>query len=550
MALYAVGYVLTGARMPAGTTIAGVDVSGSSPSSAKDKVDAALSPKKADAVTLVSGEKKFVLTAADAGMTLDLDATVDQAGGTRSFNPVKMFRLFTGSDSYAPVIAVEKAKMSSVLANLSQTLDTPEVEPQITFDAEKPVVREPVDGVRVDTESAQKTIEAAYLISTAPQTLTMKTVVPSVGVDGVKYALDTFATPAMAGPVTLVVGADKVELPTTAFAPALTVEVVDGKLVPSIDAKVLAKPLTDSTTGIGKKARDATFAVKGGKVSVVESKPGVGLQPEDLATRLVPVLSKTGAERSLTIEATVVQPAFTTADAEKLGIKEQVSTFTTHYPPATYRDINQGRAAELINGTLLKPGETFSFNKIVGERTAENGFTTGSIISNGVFREELGGGVSQVATTTYNAMFFAGLKDVEHKPHSFYISRYPVGREATVAWPTVDLRFTNDTDHGILIEAKRIKSAGRSQGTLTVSMYGTKEYVVKAGVSAKRNFRTGSTTYDDTNKCVVQAPATGFDVDVYRTWYQNGKKVKSETKTANYNAADRVICGKKPDKDD
>ena len=91
---------------------------------------------------------------------------------------------------------------------------------------------------------------------------------------------------------------------------------------------------------------------------------------------------------------------------------------------------------------MLKPGETFSLNDTVGERTEANGFTKGFIISDGIFKEDLGGGVSQMATTTFNAMFFAGLEDVEHKPHSFYIDRYPVGREATVAWGAVDLRFT------------------------------------------------------------------------------------------------------------
>ncbi len=71
----------------------------------------------------------------------------------------------------------------------------------------------------------------------------------------------------------------------------------------------------------------------------------------------------------------------------------------------------------------------------MGERTAENGFTIGYVISNGVLVKDYGGGVSQMATTTFNAMFFAGLEDIEHKPHSFYIDRYPEGREATVAWP-------------------------------------------------------------------------------------------------------------------
>ena len=82
---------------------------------------------------------------------------------------------------------------------------------------------------------------------------------------------------------------------------------------------------------------------------------------------------------------------------------------------------------ELIDGTVLKPGETFSLNDTVGERTAENGFVKGFIIENGIFKEDYGGGVSQSATTTFNAAFFAGLEDVEHKPHSFYIDRYPVG---------------------------------------------------------------------------------------------------------------------------
>ena len=117
-------------------------------------------------------------------------------------------------------------------------------------------------------------------------------------------------------------------------------------------------------------------------------------------------------------------------------MKEKVSDFVTYFPYAEYRNINQGRAAELIDGTLVRPGETFSFNGTVGERTEENGFTTGFIISNGVFAEELGGGVSQVVTTTYNAAFFAGMDDVTHTPHSFYIDRYPLGREATVAWPS------------------------------------------------------------------------------------------------------------------
>ena len=125
------------------------------------------------------------------------------------------------------------------------------------------------------------------------------------------------------------------------------------------------------------------------------------------------------------MDAKVAKPDFTTQEARDLQIKERVSTFTTYYPYADYRNVNIGRAAELVNGTVLKPGETFSLNDTVGERTRANGFTEGYIIQDGILMHDLGGGVSQMATTTFNAMFFAGLEDVEHKPHSFYIDRYP-----------------------------------------------------------------------------------------------------------------------------
>ena len=114
---------------------------------------------------------------------------------------------------------------------------------------------------------------------------------------------------------------------------------------------------------------------------------------------------------------------------------ELVSEYTTFYPsdfPPRLTNIH--RAADLMDDTLVLPGKTFSMNKEVGERTGARGFAQGYVISGGKLQVDFGGGVSQLATTTFNAMFFAGLEDVEHHPHSFYISRYPEGREATVAW--------------------------------------------------------------------------------------------------------------------
>lgn len=546
--LYVVGFLLTGIRMPANATIAGVDVGGMSPSSARDTLDKALMPKFNDPITVQHGKVTTDFKPQNIGLSLDAQRSIDEAGGKRSWNPGKMVGLLFGDHDYAPAIDVDHAKLSPALDSLGESIDKDVIEAQITFKDTKPVPRQPKAGLIVDRDGMAEAITDSYLVTEKPVRVVMEVVEPAVDAAGLAKAMKEFAEPAVSGPVTLKVGDKKVPLPTSAYTPALIVHVKDGALEPSIDPKKLEKPLTDSTTGIGKKAVDATVRIEGNKPVIVPSKVGIGLQPSELARTLIPVLSKTGEERSLEIEAKAVDPETTTEEVKKLGIKTKVGAFTTYYPPATYRDVNQSRAAALINGTIVKPGETFSFNNAVGERTTANGFVVGTVINGGVFREEQGGGVSQVVTTTYNAAFFAGLTDVEHHPHDLYINRYPVGREATVYWGNLDLRFRNDSKYGVLIRAYVQRSAGRPQGATTVEMWSTKVWDIKAGLSKKRNIREPGLRYDPTDKCVPQSPSIGFDVDVYRYFSQGGKRIKTETDTAVYRATDEVRCEEKPEK--
>ena len=205
----------------------------------------------------------------------------------------------------------------------------------------------------------------------------------------------------------------------------------------------------------------------------------------------------------------------------------------------------------MIDGTLLSPGETFSLDSVVGQRTKANGFVKGFVISGGVFREEMGGGVSQVATTMYNAAFFAGLEDVEHHPHELYIDRYPVGREATVYFGKLDLRFRNDTKSGVLVKASVVRSTPAAQGEMHVELWGTKVWDVEAGVSKQRNFRKPKKRHDDSDKCVPSSPERGFEVDVYRYFERDGKRVKTETDHVRYSPTPEVICdGEDSDDDD
>ena len=544
--LYIIGFIMTGLRMPANATIGGVEVSGMSPGDARAAVDKELSPRVGEEVVLKHKGKEFTVDPKAAGLTFDLDQSIEDAGGNHSADPRKMIGLLFGTHETAPAVDANMKELTGIVRSIATSVDREVVEPQITFPKTKPTARQPKSGLVVRKADTVRAVVGGYLVARGPIDVPTAAVDPTVDSNGLEEAMKTIAEPAVSGPVAIKVGKKRVNLPVSAYTPALVVRVKDNELKPEIDPEKLARPLTDSTTGIGKKAVDATVEIRNGKAVVVPGKEGVGLQPEEMARKLIPAITESGDARSVEIDAEVVDPEFTTADAKKLQIKERVSSFSTYFPYATYRNINQGRAAELIDGTILEPGETFSMNDTIGERTKANGFTTGTVISGGVFREELGGGVSQVATTTYNAGFFAGMDDVEHHPHAFYLDRYPMGREATVYWGSLDMRFKNSTKYGVLINAYVNPSTPSRQGEMRVELWSTKVWDIKAGLSSKRNFREPGKQYDDTKRCVPQEPIQGFDVDVYRTFMQGGKVIKRETDTAVYQAADKVICGKKP----
>ncbi|MEO6713128.1 MAG: VanW family protein, partial [Mycobacteriales bacterium] len=205
---------------------------------------------------------------------------------------------------------------------------------------------------------------------------------------------------------------------------------------------------------------------------------------------------------------------------------EVVSTFTTKHPCCKPRVTNIHRIAEIVDGALVLPGETFSLNEHVGPRDRARGFVEAPMIERGSLVDAVGGGVSQFATTMFNAVFFAGLKDIEHKPHSFYISRYPAGREATVSSPQPDLKWQNDHPTGILVKTSYTGT------TITVTFYGTKQYDEIRSLSGVRTRPTKPKTVylgpsTPEKKCNgVDVGQDGFDIVVYREFWKGGAQVK------------------------
>lgn len=544
---YAVLWIVAGDKVPRGTTVEGVDVGGLSPAAAEERLREELEPRTDTPIVVTGNGARRTLSPAAAGLAVDYEASVQAAGGGRSLSPVRLWKHYFSTPDVEATLDVDDAAMDSALESLKGHFATPVVEGDVTFADGKATAVTPRPGQVLDAAATRAAVEDQFLHEGSVQVVRAPDH-PVIDAEAVDEAMRTFAEPAMSGPVTLLLDGQEVTAGPKLFGRALSMQAEGDELVPAVDAEKLAKVLTARMPTLATEPVDATFRIVAGKPRLVPARSAVQFDLADLEEKFLAVLAEPAGRRTTEVRAALAQPELTTAEARALGIKEQVSTFTTYFPYAEYRNVNLTRAASLINGTLLEPGETFSLNDTVGERTEENGFTEGFIIKDGLFRIELGGGVSQIATTTFNAMFFAGLEDVQHKPHSVYISRYPEGREATVAWPSVDLRFTNDTPHGIFITAGVHKAPPGGQGSATVSMYSTKHWDISSRKGDRYAFTDPPTRYLDAPDCEPSSGGPGFQVDVYRTFRRAGSSevVRTEKFHTVYNPEPRLICGKKP----
>ncbi len=217
--------------------------------------------------------------------------------------------------------------------------------------------------------------------------------------------------------------------------------------------------------------QNASFDTSSGTPQIVESHVGTGPDHHGAARAMQDDLFGDAGEHSVKIEEVVIQPEISTEDAQKMGIAERLSSWSIPMSGTTARMGNIDLLCKLIDGSLVKPGGTWSFNATTGERTEAKGFQKAPVIVNGAHEDQLGGGVCQVATCVYNAACYAGLGIENRVNHSFYISTYDdTGfADATVSWPEPDFAFVNDMDNWVLL------TASADEDAVTVSLWGTKD---------------------------------------------------------------------------
>ena len=520
-------------HVPSNATVNGMAIGGLSRAEATTFIQRNLATRALRPVHLEGPAGTTDIDPRTSGLEVDVPGTLS---GLTAFtlNPRRLWVHLVGENNRPLETNVDRAKLAAALKKAARVLDSPVKEGSITFTGGKVNL---VVSAAGQTVKIPETADAVASVWPGKQVVTvvMNRSLPKVSANEIDRAAKEFAVPAMSGPVEVLAAPAIVTLRPGQYAAALSFATdPGGTLRPVVDSPRLLAAIRAVDPNIERIPVDATVTLQAGAPHLVPEVSGMTFDESTAPASFLAALTSPRRIASLTLKES--QPKVTTAMARGWGIKEEISTFTTQFPFNPPRTNNIKIAVGTLNGTLVRPGEQFSLNGTLGERTLSKGYQQAPVIYAGRLVTDYGGGVSQVSTTTFNAAFFAGVRIDRYTPHSFYIARYPEGREATVSWPGVDQQWTNDTGFGILIKANVVGS------DLTVTFLGTKTWDIQAVRGPRRNVVQPRKIVDDRSNCVPQLPTAGFDVTVARVFSKNGTQIKTSIFSTHYIPEDNVQC--------
>jgi len=564
-------------RVHPGVSVAGIEIGGMIPEKAELELRRGLARKTADPVVVVYGDDSWSISAADVGLVFDYSRLVDESmavgreGGPFGA-PAARLRAWVRGVSLAPQPVVDQAKMAAALSAIADGTNVAPTDAAVRIDGVEATVVPGEDGLALDKAAAQRAVLAAMLA-------TNREVDAPIVVDPVKVTdaeaqrAAAVAQQMMSGPVEItfkskswtfepedvaewidfrrsdqtrtVSGEQSVAATETSASETIT-------LITLISPRKAGKTVRPAVGAkIGKPARDARFKTRDGSVTIIPSKNGIGPDIETLAAQLTDRLADRGGERAVELRTTIAKPKLTTQMARDMGIKERISRFTTTYSAGNRPRVNNIHLlGDALDGTLVAPGKSFSFNGAVGQRTAAKGYQEANAIVNGKLVPQLGGGICQVGTTIFNAVYESGLPVMERRNHSFYISHYPKGRDATVSWGGPDIKFKNTTKDWVLV------SVSYTDSSITIALYGNDPgYDVESEVGKWRNMRSAPVEEIKDPKMtvgsrVVEDPGVdGRTITVKRIVSKDGKVVRTDTFLSVYKPKVEVVrVGTKPKK--
>ncbi len=565
VALAAVGSVLAyeqayAGKVAAGVSVGGVQLSGLTRSEASARLEAAFASVGTGQLTITTQAGPVTLTYAELGRKPDVDGMLAAAfavgrTGNGLERVVDEARTAIGRLDVKPLVVLDQAVLESRIAAIAAKTNLDPVSASVATGPAGFTDDAATWGRKVD-QAATVALIAPVLDSTAaPAALTVPLVVDAVSpsVTDVDTMIARSRAGRMVAPVILVHGKDRWTIDAKTVGSWISFgSWADGSYGPLVDPTAVQKAVATLAKKIDKPAVPATFLVsKGGKaVGVKASKDGRTLDAAgtaDAVRALLVARAAAGTDPSapVTPAVTVVKPSLTTEEAAKAApLMRAISTWTTYYAPGPHNgnSANISLPAMAIDGTVLAPGQWFSFWKVVGEVSLAKGYKLGGAIINGhsVEGKSIGGGICSCSTTIFNAAVRAGLQMGARKNHYYYISRYPKGLDATVfksdGGGTQDMTFRNDTPYPILIRA--YARPGVVRFTLFSVPTGRKVSFTKPIV---KNYRPGFTTREYTTSLrpgvvrQVEYAADGQDVWVTRTVTDaSGKVLHKDTWYSHY----------------
>ncbi len=521
----------SGEVVAARVSLHGIDMSGMTPGEVKAVVSHDAKTTLETELTIeFGGDKSFTLD--ELGFTYDQASTVDNVlNARRTGGPVVQL----ASWAVTPLIR-SRAEVAwsldtdALLAHLRQSSDAltpvPAVEPEFSTDNRGSLTFIPgATGQTVDIDHLVDQVSGIDLLD-PPDSIEARLVEvePTVTDTAAQAVVDELTSLTEVGVLVSVRG-ESVRLSPEQLRQQLRVEASDGSVLRSFDLEGLQEGIENlypEPIGPGSKP---VFEVVEGYPQVIEE----GTPPEvccsaESAAKIANAVLDGDIEpfRRVALQPRPQDDMASVAVANGTLIVQQVSSFTTPHACCEDRVTNIQRMADIIDGFYLLPGEALSINDYVGERTVENGFVPAGAIRFGRLTPEVGGGVSQFATTIFNAAYFAGLDFDEYRAHSLYFSRYPYGREATISNPSPDLVIRNTTDYPVLIDTSYTDTS------ITVSM-----------------FSTPNVTVEEVEQRVSRRRAcTHVETDRQRT-YRDGF-VRVDTFQATYRPAEGIDCNGNP----
>ena len=476
LSVWAVDATMHRDRVVRNVKIAGETVGGLGDIALRARIDAMADRLANTQVVIATELGDAAWVAGDLGVSLDVMATYESVMATRREallkRPINWLSALASSTAAEIAINVDLSTLEKSLYSNAR-LERLGVEPSIRISNSRLELVPGVKGRSIELQDAASAIAKVLREGTIPTVQVATVQVPTKFSDETVNELVSKANRSIQTPLRVRVNDYETVLNPDLVASWFVLDLEGTNPSLSLETSSILKSLEDSlmpgNTGAGK----AEFEIRDGNVMIISSDGGTACCHHRAADLVREALETEQDGQVYVLPNRPAAPREAVDRLEALGIVEKVSSFTTQYSCCVGRVTNIQKFAEIVNGNWIKPGGRLSLNETVGRRTEEKGFVPGGFISKGHLVEDIGGGVSQFATTIFNAAVRAGLDFEYYQAHSIYFDRYPYGLEATISYPRPDLVITNPTPFGILIWSSW------TDESVTVDMYSTSNVDVK-----------------------------------------------------------------------